>query len=120
VGFGLNNYSYGSRGEQTGQGSGTKRKGQNKIVEVREGMIRFYGVPTATDRNVPQGFESASGSGDSGGPLLIDGALAGTTAGGGLAQVRDREGRMSTVKVSQYVDLHEPSNEEFLRMALER
>ncbi len=118
VGFGLNNYAYGSHGEQTGNGSGVKRKGQNQIEEVAEGMIRFYGVPSASDRSVPLGQESASGSGDSGGPLLINGALAATTAGGGLAQGKDASGRLVTVKVSNYIDLHEPSNQEFLRSAL--
>ncbi len=119
VGFGLNNYSYGSHGEQTGNGSGVKRKGNNRIAEVSQGMIRFYGVPTATDRAVPLGQESASGSGDSGGPLFIKGALAATTAGGGLAQARDEKGRLVTVKVSNYINLHEASNEEFLKSALQ-
>ena len=118
VGYGLNNYSYGSHGEQTGNGSGVKRKGKNRIAEVSSGMIRFYGVPTAADRSTPLGQDSASGSGDSGGPLLIDGALAATTAGGGLAQARDESGRIVTVKVSNYIDLHEASNEDFLRSAL--
>jgi|GEM_PF-1178364 len=118
VGYGLNNYSYNSRGEQTGDGSGVKRKGQNQIAVIDNGMIKFYGLPTSTDASTPLGVDSASGSGDSGGPLLINGSLAATTSGGGLASGTDEAGQTFTVKVSNYVDLNEPGNREFLKARL--
>jgi secreted trypsin-like serine protease len=118
VGFGVNDYQYDAAGQQTGSGSGTKRKGENEIYQVEDGMIKFYGVPTASDPTVAQGQAAASGSGDSGGPLLIDGSLAAVTAGGGLAQATDEEGRSFTVKVSNYVDLNEVSNADFLQATL--
>lgn len=118
VGFGVNDYRYDAAGQQTGTGSGVKRKGENQIYQVDSGMIRFYGVPTASDPVIAQGQDAASGSGDSGGPLLIDGALAGVTSGGGLAQATDEEGNALTVKVSNYVDLNESANQEFLMATL--
>lgn len=119
VGFGLNDYRYDSSGKQTGAaGSGIKRKGENQIAELDQGMIRFYGVPTAQDPNVAQGQDVASGSGDSGGPLFIAGALAAVTSGGGLATGQDENGQKFTVKVSNYVELNEPSNREFLSQHL--
>ncbi len=118
VGFGVNDYKYDASGQQTGTGSGVKRKGQNEIYQVDNGMIRFYGVPTASDAERALGQDSASGSGDSGGPLLIDGALAAVTSGGGLAQAQDEAGNTLTVKVSNYVDLNEPSNHDFLLATL--
>jgi secreted trypsin-like serine protease len=118
VGFGVNDYQYDAAGQQTGSGSGTKRKGENEIYQVEDGMIKFYGVPTASDPTVAQGQAAASGSGDSGGPLLIDGSLAAVTSGGGLAQATDEEGRSFTVKVSNYVDLNESSNADFLQATL--
>lgn len=118
VGFGVNDYQYDAAGQQTGSGSGTKRKGENEIYQVEDGMIKFYGVPTASDPTVAQGQAAASGSGDSGGPLLIDGSLAAVTSGGGLAQATDEEGRSFTVKVSNYVDLNETSNADFLQATL--
>jgi hypothetical protein len=118
VGFGVNDYKYDDSGQQTGSGSGTKRKGENEIYQVEDGMIKFYGIPTASDATVAQGQDVASGSGDSGGPLLIDGSLAAVTSGGGLAQATDEEGRSFTVKVSNYVDLNESSNADFLQATL--
>jgi secreted trypsin-like serine protease len=118
VGFGVNDYKYDASGQQTGSGSGIKRKGENEIYQVEDGMIKFYGVPTASDPTVAQGHDVASGSGDSGGPLLIDGSLAAVTSGGGLAQATDEEGRSVTVKVSNYVDLNESSNADFLQATL--
>lgn len=118
VGFGLNDYAYDANGQQTGQGSGVKRKGENSIASIDNGMIRFYGVPTARDASTPLGQDSASGSGDSGGPLLINGALAATTSGGGLAKATDDAGKPVLVKVSNYVDLNESHNKDFLQARL--
>lgn len=118
VGFGLNDYRYDTQGQQTGTGSGVKRKGENQIAAIADGMIQFYGVPTASDQHTAPGQYSASGSGDSGGPLLIDGALAAVTSGGGLAQGTDETGETFTVKVSNYVDLNEAANRNFLAGSL--
>jgi secreted trypsin-like serine protease len=118
VGYGVNDYQYDAAGQQTGSGSGIKRKGENQIQQVSNGMISFYGVPTASDPEVAQGKNAASGSGDSGGPMLIDGSLAAVTAGGGLTQARDDDGTLVTVKFSNYVDLNDESNADFLQATL--
>jgi secreted trypsin-like serine protease len=118
VGFGVNDYKYDASGQQYGTGSGIKRKGQNEISQVSNGFIQFHGVHKASDPKVPLGQDSASGSGDSGGPLLISGALAGVTSGGGLGQARDANGNLVTVKVSNYVDVNDSSNQDFLESAL--
>ncbi len=118
VGFGLNDYRYDTQGKQNGTGAGVKREGKNKIAEISDGMIRFNGVPTASDPKTAQGQDSASGSGDSGGPLLINEMLAAVTSGGGLAQRTNKNGQTFTVKVSNYVNLNEPANRSFLARAL--
>jgi secreted trypsin-like serine protease len=115
VGFGVNDYKYDASGQQTGSGSGVKRKGENQIDQVDNGMIKFSGVPTAYDTEVSLGKDAASGSGDSGGPMLIDGSLAAVTSGGALSQGRDEDGDWETVKVSNYVDLNESLNKDFLQ-----
>ncbi|HYX35917.1 MAG TPA: trypsin-like serine protease [Oligoflexus sp.] len=118
VGYGVNDYRYDSSGQQTGTaGSGIKRKGVNEISAVSNGMIRFEGVPTASDAEKPQGQDAASGSGDSGGPMLINGALAAVTAGGALGRALEN-GESVTVKISNYVDLNEESNKQFLMTTL--
>jgi secreted trypsin-like serine protease len=115
VGYGVNDYDYNSSGQQTGtNGSGVKRKGDNTIDQVSGGFIKFTGVPSSTAPGKALGVDSASGSGDSGGPLLINGALAAVTAGGALTQGRDDSGKTVTMKVSNYVDLNESSNKDFL------
>ena len=117
VGFGLNDYERDTQGNQVGSGGGVKRMGTNKIQRISDGMIEFTGVPTAADEVIPQGQSVASGSGDSGGPLLIEGALAATTSGGGLTSVW--AGRYyKTLKASSYVDLNLPSNRSFLAQQL--
>lgn len=118
VGYGVNDYQYDASGQQKGTGSGVKRKGKNTINHIQNGLIRFDGVPTASDSDYALGQESASGSGDSGGPMLIDGALAAVTAGGGLGKAKDKGGNSITVKVSNYVDLSESSNLDFLESTL--
>ena len=117
VGFGLNDYDRDTQGNQVGSGGGVKRMGTNKIQSISNGMIEFTGVPTAADGVIPQGQNVASGSGDSGGPLLIDGALAATTSGGGLTSVW-AGGKYKTLKASSYVDLNLPSNRSFLAQQL--
>ncbi|WP_141735154.1 trypsin-like serine protease [Oligoflexus tunisiensis] len=119
VGYGVNDYDYSSSGQQTGtNGSGVKRKGENTIEQVSGGFIRFTGVPSSSSSKVALGQDSASGSGDSGGPMLINGALAAVTSGGALTQSRDPNGKTVIMKVSNYVDLNENSNNDFLMSRL--
>ncbi len=119
VGFGLNEYHFSADGTQTGTGSGKKRKGQNEVKTLSDdGLIGFSGLATATDSVVEAGFNVASGSGDSGGPLLIDGSIAGVTSGGGLVKTTDEHGVEVVVKTSKYVNLNEPANKAFLKKVL--
>lgn len=97
VGYGINDYM--GRGEGS---SGVKRLGENEVDAVEEGFIKFAGTPANTDES---GIDGASGSGDSGGPLFIDGELVGTTSGGGV-----RDG----LKHSLYVDLTTKKSQDFL------
>ena len=119
VGYGLNDYHYSADGTQIGTGSGTKRKGQNEVRSVSsDGLISFYGVSSATAVNFEAGLNVASGSGDSGGPLLINGSLAAVTSGGGLAKSTDEEGAEVVMKSSKYVNLNHPDNMAFLKQVL--
>lgn len=99
VGYGINDTRVG----RDTISAGIKREGHNKLKEVKDGMLMFEGSPINVDAS---GTNSASGGGDSGGPLFIDGQLAGTTSGGGV-----RDGS----KVSFYVDLTTPSSRQFLK-----
>lgn len=83
--------------------AGVKRMGKNKIKAVEEGFIQFEGTPRNLDAD---GLNSASASGDSGGPLFINGELVGSTSGGGVR---------GNVKASKYVDLTTESSREFLK-----
>lgn len=102
VGYGLNNVGL------TESGAGVKRQGNNTVKAVEKGFIKFEGVPTTTDAT---GTNSASGSGDSGGPLFIDGKLVGVTSGGSVNGV---------VKVSNYVDLTSAASKAFLALHSKR
>lgn len=81
-------------------GSGTKRSGVNSVRVVDAGLVQFQGALGGEDT----GKNSASGAGDSGGPLFIkDGKelkIAATTHGGSLG-----EDGGELVKKSTYVDL---------------
>ena len=109
VGFGNNKNSVDEAGQQSGQGSGTKRVGRNFVAEKADGMITFAGLAEATE-DIPAGDWTASGSGDSGGPLFIRGRLAGITSGGGV--MRDEEG--NKLSISKYVDLNSQDSRNFL------
>lgn len=97
VGYGLNELM------DFGANAGVKRMGKNKILKVEAGFIRFEGTPRNLDAD---GINSASASGDSGGPLFVNGELVGTTSGGGVR---------GNVKASNYVDLTTDSSREFLK-----
>ena len=114
VGYGDNRNFATLSGEFEGSGSGIKRIGTNQVAFLDADMIGFYGV-TESNPELEPGEYSASGAGDSGGPLFIDGKLAGITSGGGLAQTEDGY----LVGVSLYVDLTSQSSEQFLQMYLD-
>lgn len=118
IGFGANAYEFDSNGNPTSSGLGIKRKGQNQIDEITGGLIKFKGVASATDKNTPLGLDVASGTGDSGGPLLIQEMLAAVTSGGGLQQTTGKDGQVVDVKKSIYTDLNEPLNRKYLMEAL--
>jgi hypothetical protein len=90
-------------------GSGIKRSGKNVVAEVSGGTVRFFGELGGT----PSGNDSASGAGDSGGPLFvrIGGKLriAAVTHGGSLVS---HEG--DAAKRSIYVDLNSAFNRDWL------
>lgn len=91
-------------------GSGVKRSGKNKILNVADGTIQFQGgIGTKSD-----GINSASGAGDSGGPLFVSEngqpKIAGVTHGGTLGIDED-----TFVKKSTYVDLSAPHNMDWLK-----
>ena len=96
VGYGLND-------TVSKTGAGTKRVGKNSIQDLSQGFISFEGTAFAGDGS---GSDSASGSGDSGGPLFIGQQIAGITSGGSAGGDR---------KASMYVNLHAPANLDFIR-----
>jgi secreted trypsin-like serine protease len=114
VGYGNNRNYVTSMGQIGGSGSGKKRKGTNLVGNVTaEGMIQFIGLPQSVS-DVEKGQYALSGSGDSGGPLFINGRLAGVTSGGGVAQTRDGQ----TIYISEYVNLRSASSQTLLKKAL--
>lgn len=84
-------------------GVGKKRSGTNNITEVNGGLILFSGTTGGAD----DGINSASGAGDSGGPLFVKEngkyKLAGTTHGESLGAKDDQ-----FIKKSTYVDISSP------------
>ncbi len=91
-------------------GSGTKRSGTNVISKLVGGMLQFSGGFGGID----SGVDSASGAGDSGGPLFIleddSWHLAGVTRGGWLIEI-DGQGK----KMSEYVDLWQQYHRDWFR-----
>jgi hypothetical protein len=112
VGYG-NNANFLSKGVLDGAGAGVKRAGKNFISAVEEGMITFAGltgVETAPVQGEKAGELVSSGSGDSGGPLFVNGKIAGITSGGGLSKTEDG----LDVAISLYVDVNSPVSRAFL------
>lgn len=99
-----NNAVFCSENARRGEGSGTKRMGTNTVAALRGGMITFYGV-NRTTTGVTSGTQVSSGSGDSGGPMFVNGELVGVTSGG-------------TDTISQYVNLNSYTSQALLRRAL--
>ena len=110
VGFGNNENFINESGELDGSGAGVKRAGSNRVSSVSGGFISFTGVPGAGQARAGQ--QVSSGAGDSGGPLFINGRLAGVTSGGGLRQTSS-----GPVAQSFYVDLTSSASRAFLSRA---
>ncbi len=115
VGYGNNVNEFDSWGQLTGSGAGTKRAGTNSVGSVTGGFINFNGLPEA-DGATTQGSLVSSGSGDSGGPLFVNGQLAGITSGGGLRS----DGRGGYYATSKYVDVNSAYVKSFLSSQLKR
>ena len=101
VGFGLN-YVPAPGAEVDHSSAGIKRMGKNNIVMVEDGFIGFLGASSTTTAD---GSNVNSASGDSGGPMFIDGKLAGVTSGGG---------RRDDKSISLYIDLQSDISKSFL------
>ncbi|MFW7381260.1 MAG: trypsin-like serine protease [Oligoflexus sp.] len=113
VGYGNNHNFFGPDGRLTGSGSGEKRTGTNVISSKSNGFINFNGLP-GSGYGVELGELVGSGSGDSGGPMFVDGELVGVTSGGGLSRTRS-----GLVSVSRYVDLNSRESRNFLNRVLD-
>lgn len=103
VGFGLNQ----SKNLFDGSTAGVKRTGGNTVQSLIDGFIQFKGQSATTTAD---GTKSSASGGDSGGPLFIDGKLAGITSGGAADWFGF--GSMST---SLYIDLSSPESQAFLK-----
>jgi hypothetical protein len=95
-----------------GAGGGLKRDGTNVVDDVADGFITFIGTPQAAE-GIEPGTKVLAGSGDSGGPLFIDGKLAGVTSGGGLYWAGSGYDGLS-----YYVDINSESSRSFLETVL--
>lgn len=102
VGYGLNQ----SKNLFDGSTAGIKRIGSNNVQSVSDGFIMFKGQSATTTAD---GTKSSASGGDSGGPLFINGKLAGITSGGGA----DWFG-LGSSSTSLYVDLSSPESQAFL------
>ncbi|HYX38787.1 MAG TPA: trypsin-like serine protease [Oligoflexus sp.] len=99
VGYGLNQMKDMSNGDS----AGVKREGVNAVSSVSGGFIQFTGKDSTTTAD---GTDVSSASGDSGGPLFINGKVAGVTSGGGWGGF----GRTR----SMYIDLWSSESQAFL------
>ncbi len=99
VGYGLNQ----NTNMNDPASAGIKRVGENKVASLSDGFIQFNG---ANKTNKGDGTNSSAASGDSGGPLFINGKVAGVTSGGGW-------GGFGSTR-SLYIDLASPESKAFL------
>lgn len=100
VGFGNNDHL-------NQRGAGTKRVGNNKLRSNRSGVLSFYGEFNSNDGG--NGVNAATSQGDSGGPMLVGGEIAGVVSSGRMDGSNKR---------SYYPDLNTESNREFLKSTL--
>ncbi len=105
VGYGLNQ----STNLQDGSSAAVKRIGTNTIKDVSEGFIEFTGANKTTSAD---GTNASASAGDSGGPLFVNGKVAGVTSGGGAG------GIFSSSSESLYIDLNSPESQAFLKAHL--
>lgn len=101
VGFGIN---------QSEADRGVKRKGTNTLDSVMDGVLTFTGDARpqvgSDGTSISTGEDVSARGGDSGGPLFIQGMLAGTTSGGGGNK-------------SHYVDLNSDQSRFVLQKAVD-
>jgi len=119
VGYGNSANFINATGVLDGEGAGVKRAGTNTLSSVDDGMLGFAGLTgkeAAPVDGEKAGEYVSSGEGDSGGPLFVNGKLAGVTSGGGLRKTADG----LDVSVSFYVDLNSPGSLKFLATALKK
>lgn len=110
VGYG-NNIEASENGNITGTGAGIKRVGKNRIyTSTRSGLIMVSGDPGQCPT---EESNSATANGDSGGPALINGDIAGITLGGGLIPT-DSEGGCPKA-ISYFANLQLEQNADFIR-----
>lgn len=95
-------------------GAGSKRSGKNVVKKTNDGLVQFDGHTGGQD----SGADSASGAGDSGGPLFIvengQAKLAATTHGGYLSGTEDK-----LRKNSFYVDISSHYNLPWIKKVVE-
>ena len=101
VGYGHSFYRTPSA--NSGSGAGTRRKGQNTVAATSRGLVSLTAHPQRNDRAI-------CGSGDSGGPLIVENQLSAVTSA-----------RTDAVYPASclYVDLQSPNSQEFLRRAVQ-
>lgn len=117
VGYGNNQNFIDNTGVLNGAGAGTKRAGSNRIGQVSGGMISFAGLTGTMDiEGMEPGQYVSSGSGDSGGPMFVNGNLVGVTSGGGMGATPDG----LDIAISFYVDLNSPLSQAFLATVLKK
>ncbi|MFW7380032.1 MAG: trypsin-like serine protease [Oligoflexus sp.] len=88
------------------KGDDKKRVGRNTVANVSGGFLNIKGE-LKNSSGGPTGENSSAGQGDSGGPMLLNGALVGIASGGGSSGIFPR-GEAS------YVDLHSEESRLFL------
>ena len=112
VGYGYNK-NFVKDGAMAGSGNDAKRTGTNHVSSLEDGMIVLSGL-TGMETGKTPGADAASGAGDSGGPLYVNGRLAGITSGAGLKKRPDG----TIVTTSFYVNLNGDAQKAFLASAL--
>ena len=115
VGFGNNVIGQSKSGGISGSGAGQLRYGRNAVAGMSEdGMLQIVGVPkakhTVEGEEIPLGDYASTGSGDSGGPIFVDGKLAGVTSGGGIGELESGE----LVAIGMFTDLNSEASQAFL------
>lgn len=118
VGFGHNVVSL-SGGRITGTGSGKLRYGRNVLRTPEQEMLKIVGVPRPSEdmkgAGILPGEYVATGSGDSGGPIFVNGKLVGVTSGGGISAKYGAK----DVALGLFTDLNSQESRAFLAKYLD-